>query len=69
MTWLWVILVVGIIGAIIGYFSSNGDKGEAAAAGVGAAMGCGSVIFQIFLTVLSIAIVFWLFGCLFGGCD
>ena len=69
MTWLWVILAVGVIGYLIAYFSSDGDTGEAVEAGIGAAMGCGSVIFHIFLTVVSLAAIIWLFGWLFGGCN
>ena len=67
MTWLWVILGVGIIGAIIG-FLVNGEEG-AIAGGLGAAGGCGSVIFQIFITVVGIALMFALFGWLFNGCS
>ena len=68
MTWLWVILGVGVIGAIIGYLKS-GDASEAAAGGIGAALGCGSVIAQIAIGVLSLVVVIWLFGWLFGGCS
>ena len=67
MTWLWVILAVGVIGAIIG-FLNNGKEG-AVEGGLGAAFGCGSVIVQIFLTVLSLALVIALFGWLFKGCS
>ena len=66
MTWLWVILIVGAIGAIIGFLH---DGGEGAFAGfLGGAMGCGSIIVRIGLTVLSLAFVIYLFGWLFGGC-
>ena len=67
MTWLWVILGVGAIGAIIGYLS-DGSEG-AVTGGLGAAVGCGSVIVKIFLTVLSLALVIALFSWLFGGCS
>ena len=71
MTWLWVILGAGIIGAIIG-FLHNGKEG-AVEGGLGAAFGCGSVIFQIFITVAGIALTFalyaWLFNWLFKGCS
>ena len=67
MTWLWVILAVGVIGAIIG-FLNNGKEG-AVEGGLGAAFGCGSVIVQIFLTVLSLALIIALFGWLFKGCS
>jgi hypothetical protein len=65
MTWLWVILIVAAIGGIIGYLSSG--KGEDAAVGaLGAGMGCAYIIFQIFLALLGLFILFkigsWLFG-------
>ncbi len=67
MNWLWVILIVAVIGGIIGYFSSNKDRGENAMQGalVGG-MGCGYIILQIFIAILGIWILFkvgsWLFG-------
>ncbi|MBR4199410.1 MAG: hypothetical protein IKQ94_11635 [Bacteroidales bacterium] len=66
MTWLWVIIAVGIIGAIIG-FLSDGKEG-AVEGGLGAAFGCGAIIFRIFITVLSIVVIIALFGWLFKGC-
>lgn len=65
MTWLWVILIVAAIGGIIGYLSSG--KGEDAAAGAATAgIGCAYIIFQIFLALLGLLILFkigsWLFG-------
>ena len=52
----------------IGYFSSkDGERGENASAGaLAGAMGCGYVIFQIFLWGLGIFLVIKLFGWLFG---
>ena len=65
MTWLWVILIVAAIGGIIGYFSSG--KGEDAVAGAATAgFGCAYIIFQIFISILGIFLLFklgsWLFG-------
>jgi len=57
MTWLWVILIVGIIGAIIGFISSGGDGEAAASGGFMAALGCGLVIFEIFLGVVSLGLI------------
>lgn len=67
-TWLIVILVVAAVGAIIGFIGSeDGNRGEGAAQGaIVGAVGCGHVIFEIFLWGLGIALVIWLFGALFG---
>lgn len=69
MTWLWLILIVAAIGGIIGFFSSNRDedRGSNAVQGaLGAGVGCGMIIFQVFLWGLGIAFMIWLFGLLFG---
>ena len=68
MNWLWIVLAVGIVGFIIAKISGS-DNEDAAATGLGAAFGCGSVIFQIFLTVVSLALIISLFSWLFGGCS
>jgi len=67
MTWLWVILIVAAIGGLIGYFSSDRDRGENAVQGaLAGGMGCGYIILQIFLAILGFWILFkvgsWLFG-------
>jgi hypothetical protein len=68
MTWLWVIIVVAIIGGVWGLLSSKDDeKGEGCISGFfGAGMGCGYIILQIFLSLLSLYILFkigcWLFS-------
>ncbi len=67
-TWLVIILVVAAIGGIVGYISSNsGDRVKGAVEGATTAgLGCGSVILQIFLSLLGLWILFkigsWLFG-------
>ncbi|MBR6803781.1 MAG: hypothetical protein IKM57_02585 [Paludibacteraceae bacterium] len=66
MTWLIVIIVVAIIGGIIGAMSSEdgieGFLGGSTAAG----FGCGYVIFQIFIGLLGLFLLFklgsWLFS-------
>ena len=65
--WLLVIIIVAIIGGVIGYFtSSDGNRGEGAAQGaIGSAIGCGYVLFQLFLWVAGIALAVWLFGAIF----
>lgn len=65
MTWLWVILVVAAIGGIIGYLRS-GKREDAISGALNAGAGCGYIIFQIFLAILGLFILFkigiWLFG-------
>lgn len=66
-TWLIILIIVAIIGAIFGYASSDdGNRGEGAANGaLSAATGCGYILLQIFLWGLGIAIVIWLFSAIF----
>ncbi len=65
MNWIWVIIVVAVIGGIIGYMRS-GKKEDAVSGAIGAGVGCGYIILQIFLALLGIWILFrigsWLFG-------
>ena len=67
-TWLIIILVVAAIGGVIGFLSSDdGSGGEGAAPGaIMGAVGCGHVLFELFLWGLGIALVIWLFGAIFG---
>lgn len=67
-TWLIIIVVVAAIGGLIGYFASNdGERGEGALQGaVGGAMGCGYLLFQLFLWGAGIALLIWLFSAIFG---
>lgn len=66
--WLTILIIVIIIGAVIGFLSSNdGERGAGAIGGAMASgMGCGYILFQIFLAGLTILFVVWLFGKLFG---
>jgi len=61
-----IIVVVAVIGWIFGYINSGGDSNEATETAIGAGMGCGYIIFQIFLAGLGILITLWLFGAIFG---
>lgn len=65
MTWLWVILIVAVIGGIIGFLSS-GKAEDAGAGAVAAGVGCGYLIFQIFLALIGFYILFSIGGWLFG---
>lgn len=65
MTWLIVIIVVALIGGVIGYFCSGDGEGFLTGL-VGAGAGCGYLIFQIFIGLLSLYLLIklgvWLFG-------
>ena len=65
MTWLWVIIVVAVIGGIIGYFSSGTREGAVEGA-VTAGMGCGYIIFKIFLALVGLYLLIKIGGWLFG---
>ena len=68
MNWLIIIIVVAIIVGIISALNSNdGEKGEGFLSGaLAGGMGCGYVIFHIFLGVIGLILLFKLFGFLFG---
>lgn len=67
-TWLIIILVVAAIGAILGFLGNEkGERTEGAVQGaIGGAMGCGYLLFQLFLWGLGISFLIWLFGAIFG---
>ena len=67
-TWLVIIIIAAIVCGIIGFLSSNdGERGEGALTGaIGGAMGCGYILFRLFLWGLGIALLIWLFGAIFG---
>ena len=68
MNWLTIIIVVAIIAGILGALNSkDGEKGEGFFSGaLAGGMGCGYVIFEIFLVVGGLILLFKLFGFLFG---
>jgi hypothetical protein len=63
--WLKVIIIVALIGGVIGFLSS-GKKEDAAAGAVGAGLGCGYLMLQIFLGALGLWVMLklasWLFS-------
>lgn len=68
MKWLTIIIIVAIIAGILGALNSkDGEKGEGFFSGaLAGGMGCGSVIFEIFLAIGGLILLFKLFGFLFG---
>lgn len=66
--WFWIIVIACIIGAIIGFFGSDGDNAGEGAAGGCLTGGCmaASCLGRLALTALSILLVLWLFGVIFG---
>ncbi len=65
--WFTILIIAIIIGAIIGFISSEDDeKGSGCMAGAfTGGMGCGYLLLQIFLAGLFILGIIWLFGVLF----
>ena len=66
--WLTILIIAIIIGAAIGFFGSNdGERGAGALGGaIAGGLGCGHVLFQIFIFGIIILAFIWLFGALFG---
>ena len=67
-TWLIIILIVAAIGAVLGFISNEkGERTEGAVQGaLGSAMGCGYLLFELFLWGLCISVLIWLFRAIFG---
>jgi hypothetical protein len=65
MTWLWVIIIVALIGGIISFLLSGSIKAAVAGA-TGAGMGCAYLILKIFIALVVLfallAIGRWLFS-------
>lgn len=66
--WIWIIIIAIIIGAIWGAMSSrDGERSAGAFSGaIASGMGCGYILFQIFLLGAGIIFILWLFNSLFG---
>lgn len=67
-TWLIIIIAVVVIGAIIGYFASDGNNRveDAVQSGCASGAGCGYLLLHLFLWGLGLAFLIWLFGAIFG---
>lgn len=64
--WIWIIVIVAIIGALWGYFNDDGSSEGAAAGGCMGAMFAGGCLMRIAIAAICIIGVLWLFGVLFG---
>jgi hypothetical protein len=65
MTWIIVIIVAAVLGGIVGYMNS-GKSEDAVTGAVGAGLGCGYIILQIFLALVGLAFLLMLGNWLFG---
>lgn len=64
--WIWVIVIAVVIGAVIGLISSGGNLEEALKGGAGAGCVVGGCLIRIAIAAISIIVILWLFGLLFG---
>ncbi len=64
--WIWVIVIAVIIGAIWGYFASDGEGGGAAEGAMAGGCMAANCLFRIAIAAIGIIAVLWLFGVLFG---
>ena len=65
--WIWIIVIACVVGAIIGFVSSDGDNAGDDAAGGALAGGCLAVGCLTRLAVAALVILgaLWLFGVIF----
>jgi hypothetical protein len=63
--WIWILIIFAVGGAIIGALSDDKEGGALGGCLAGLFTG-GSCLVQILIAGLSIFIVLWLFGALFG---
>jgi hypothetical protein len=66
MNWLWFIIVIAIIGGVIGFFSSDGNKDDAVTGAVVGGWIAGQFVIYILGTLLFFYIVLKIGGCLFN---
>ena len=65
MTWLWIILIVAAIGGIFSYLST-GEAEDGVAGAAASGVGCGLIIFYIFLAFVGLMIFLKIAGWLFS---
>ncbi len=66
--WLTVLIIAIVIGAVVGFLSSDdGERGSGAMGGaIVGGIGCAQILIRIFIFGLIIFAFIWLFGALFG---
>lgn len=67
-----ILIACAIIGALIGFFSSDNRDDAGSNALAGALSGCGiggSCLLRLLGVALVVLLALWLFGAIFGGCD
>lgn len=66
--WIWILIIVITIGAILGYIGSDSnEKGKGCLGGaLAGGIGCGYIIFSIFMCGVGIMILVWIMNFLFG---
>lgn len=66
--WFTILIIAVIIGGAIGFLTSkDGERGDGAIGGaLAGGMGCGYILFQIFIAGIVLFIIISLFGLLFG---
>ena len=60
-----IIIVIGVIGAIIGFFNSGGKAEGAVEGGATGAIMAGGCIFQLIVAAIPIALGLWLLSLIF----
>jgi len=63
--WFWIIVIAIVIGGIIGFLNSGDSEEAVSGAMAGGCMAAGCIM-RIAVAAISILIVLWLFGVLFG---
>ena len=63
--WIWIIIIAVIIGAAIGYFNSGKSEDAVGGAMAGGCLAAGC-LGRLAVAAISIIIILWLFGLLFG---
>lgn len=64
--WIWVVVIAVIIGAGVGFFGGDGKSEDALEGAMAGGCMAGHCLFRVAIAAISIIVVIWLFGMLFG---
>ena len=64
--WFWIIVAAVVIGGLIGFISSDGDRGEAANGAMAGGCMAASCLARLAIAAIGILLILWLFGAIFG---